>query len=125
MRPTSRLDLSIPLAAEQRTALLRRLVDGSVRPRTGCWTFLGRWTRSQWYGRIQLDGLIGFTHRITYALAFGPIQPDLEVCHHCDNPRCIRPDHLFLGTQADNARDMWAKGRGSPPPIGVRGTRSA
>lgn len=45
-------------------------------------------------------------------LTFGPISGDVCVLHRCDNPPCVRPDHLFLGTQADNIRDMRAKGRG-------------
>ncbi len=125
MTTIGRLDLSLPLPEQHRAVFLRRLVDETERPRMGCWTFLGQWKRSDRYGRMQIDGLITYAHRIAYALAFGPIPADLFVCHHCDNPQCVRPDHLFLGTQADNVKDMWAKGRGSYPPIGARGTRRA
>lgn len=52
-----------------------------------------------------------FTHRLAWALEHGPIPPGMCICHHCDNPPCCRPEHLFLGTRADNNRDMFAKGR--------------
>lgn len=51
-------------------------------------------------------------HRVAYSLARGPVAPTAVVMHRCDNPPCVRPEHLALGTQADNLRDMIAKGRG-------------
>lgn len=50
-------------------------------------------------------------HRLSWQIANGSIPDGLQVLHHCDNGACIRPDHLFVGTQADNMRDMDAKGR--------------
>lgn len=53
-------------------------------------------------------------HRAAWELANGPIKDGLFVLHKCDNPRCCNSGHLFLGTQSDNAKDMWAKGRAKP-----------
>lgn len=64
------------------------------------------------YGRIGDGSSYVRTHRLAWELEYGPIPPGINVLHHCDNPPCCEPTHLFLGTQADNARDMMAKGRG-------------
>lgn len=72
------------------------------------------------YGEVWRDNVKLLTHRVSWEMAFGPIPDGLFVLHRCDTPLCVRPDHLFLGTQADNARDMWAKGRGSKPPVKKR-----
>ena len=62
-------------------------------------------------GYFHIHGADWAVHRIAWILAHGPIKRNLCVLHHCDNPICCNPDHLFLGTRADNARDMFAKGR--------------
>lgn len=75
-----------------------------------CWEWIGSKDRYG-YGHIQLDGWPQLAHRISYQLYVGEIPIGLLICHHCDNPSCVRPDHLFLGTDADNTRDCISKGR--------------
>lgn len=82
-----------------------------------CWEWAGV-HRFDNYGQFGIGGQMRLAHRIAWELTNGPIPDGLYVCHHCDNPPCVRPDHLFLGTARDNALDMLAKGRqgytGSP-----------
>lgn len=63
------------------------------------------------YGRFSFKRKTELAHRAAYRLLKGVAPGDLCVLHKCDNPRCVNPDHLFLGTRGDNARDMSAKGR--------------
>jgi hypothetical protein len=76
----------------------------------GCWLWTGGCTGGG-YGTFSVRGAVTYTHRFSYELHFGPIPTGFFVCHHCDNPRCVRPDHFFLGKHAENAADMKAKGR--------------
>lgn len=89
--------------------LLDRLAD-KFTVGDGCW----EWTAHRdkhGYGRIRLNGIPALAHRVVYELLVGAIPEGLFALHHCDNPGCVRPDHIFLGTQRDNMRDMWKKGR--------------
>jgi hypothetical protein len=77
-----------------------------------CWTWTGA-KSPLGYGYFNAgDNDIVFAHRWAWAFERGLIPNRLFVCHHCDNPTCVRVDHLFLGTNTDNVRDMIAKGRG-------------
>ena len=74
-----------------------------------CWEWQG-WCQPNGYGVFDVKPRKHLAHRAAYALFVGPV-PDLSVLHRCDNPRCVRPGHLFLGTAQDNSDDMVAKGR--------------
>jgi hypothetical protein len=63
------------------------------------------------YGTIRIAGKNVYAHRFAWALAHVPIPTGQWVLHHCDNPPCCEPTHLFLGTNADNVADKMAKGR--------------
>jgi hypothetical protein len=76
-----------------------------------CWVFVGTGTVNGGHGAIRVDGKMEKAHRVAWKLAHGSIPDGMCVCHHCDNPPCINPAHLFLGTVADNNRDRHNKGR--------------
>lgn len=82
-------------------------------PEGECWPWTG--TRNQnGYGVVTVDGTRQRAHRVAWAITNGPIPEGLHACHHCDNPPCCNPAHLFLGTPGDNMADMNAKGRHAP-----------
>lgn len=94
-----------------------RLKNGTqIRGRDECWIWLGSKNRNKaGYGRIERNGKKEVVHRIAYKIYYGIDPNDLCVCHTCDNSMCVNPRHLFLGTHADNMRDMKAKGRAISP----------
>lgn len=75
-----------------------------------CWIWTGLTTR-EGYGLAYLHGRHYRAHRVADELTNGPIPDGVVICHRCDNPACVHPEHLFRGTQADNLDDMRAKGR--------------
>ncbi len=85
-----------------------------VQKTDGCWL----WTASlsgkpgNAYGSLHNEGKMEKAHRISWTIHNGKIPEGIFVLHKCDNPVCINPSHLFLGTQFDNMRDMVSKGRG-------------
>lgn len=82
----------------------------------GCWLWQGPMARKG-YGRFYFTKGKVLAHRAAWELTFGIIPEGLHVCHHCDTPLCVRPDHLFLGTRSDNMTDAYKKGRLPRPPL--------
>jgi DNA-binding Xre family transcriptional regulator len=79
-------------------------------PGSGCWLWRGQLNQSG-YGVLWLDGKSRIAHRVAWVFFRGEIPPGVLVCHTCDVPACVNPEHLFLGTHTDNARDREEKGR--------------
>jgi hypothetical protein len=80
-----------------------------------CWEWTAALFKKSGYGCFSFQERLQGAHRVSWSLTNGPIPDGLWVLHKCDNRKCVRPSHLFLGTQTDNMRDMVSKGRGVPP----------
>ncbi len=80
-----------------------------VRISESCWEWIG--CINHGYGTVGIGGKTLKAHRVAYEIAYGPIPEGMDICHHCDNPPCVRPDHLFAGTASDNLSDSSSKGR--------------
>lgn len=96
----------------------RVLAKIEIIPISGCWIFMGALNETG-YGIVGLGGSPARNdraHRITFRHFVSEIPEGMWVLHRCDVPACCNPDHLFLGTPADNTKDMIRKGRGSTPP---------
>ena len=85
-----------------------------------CWEWTGSRLSDWEYGRIRDNGKNKATHRLSWELHNGEIPEGLLVCHHCDNPPCVNPKHLFLGGHSENQLDSFRKGRRKP----LRGERN-
>ncbi len=90
-------------------------VDTSAGPE-GCWPWIGS-TNRRGYGWWSGDGDRGLAHRVALSRAQNPPSSEMLACHHCDNPPCCNPGHLYWGTAADNARDASERGLIYRPPV--------
>ena len=90
------------------TRVVSRLAIGGPKE---CWEYQGARTRGG-YGELRCAGTMGYAHRVMAAARYGPLAPGQVVRHTCDNPACCNPEHLVLGSMADNNADMWERGRG-------------
>ena len=93
----------------------------------GCMNWLG-WKNKDGYGKFSIANKYTFAHRYSYEFHIGKIPDGLCVCHKCDNPSCVNPKHLFLGTHFDNMQDMKKKNRqpykkGAPLNINNKGSK--
>lgn len=83
-------------------------------PMSGCWLWAGG-VFARGYGGFYHNGTMKRAHRVSYQLFRGPIPKGLCICHKCDVPLCVNPDHLFTGTQEENLLDAARKGRARNP----------
>lgn len=98
---------------------LRQRFEDRLNKGVSCWEWLGSKNKNG-YGTMKIDSKMYFSHRLSYEIYNNTKIPDgMLVCHKCDNPSCVNPEHLFIGTHKDNFDDMCNKGRQkiiAPPP---------
>lgn len=104
--------------------ILKRLINAvDIDNNTCCWGW-NKFTNKDGYGSLTLNRKSQLAHRVMYYLVFGEFDNYLSVCHKCDNPKCINPYHLFLGTKSDNMKDCFDKGRSKIKPVSFKGSNN-
>lgn len=81
-----------------------------VEKTTSCWNWIANKNRKG-YGRIWVDGRNEFAQRVAFTMLYGQFNKKMRILHCCDNPSCVNPKHLYIGTDADNGRDKAIRGR--------------
>jgi hypothetical protein len=99
------------MKARSHSTFLDRFVARTRKSSTGCVEWQSFVNRGG-YGRLYQKGKMHLAHRVSFELFSGPIPDGLCVLHQCDNPKCVSPSHIRLGTYRDNALEMYARGRG-------------
>lgn len=99
---------------------LKECFDALVIKGEDCW--LCTRVHSNGYGRFPFKGIRYYSHRVAWELYYGPIPEGFQILHHCDNPICCNPNHLFIGKAKDNVADMIQKGRGGVIPRIIKAT---
>ena len=113
----------IPVGTRARGTVEERFFTGFSKSDNGCWNWQRRLV-GKGYGTIGLGGKGAkqkLVHRLSYEIHKGPIPEGMVVMHKCDNPRCVNPDHLEAGTQSQNIKDAFARGRKINLPSGLKG----
>ena len=114
-----RLDQSVLVRILQMKEIeLKRFFDKihRIEQQESCWNWIAR-KNKQGYGQFRWKGKVELAHRVSMMIHNGLIEDGKQVLHRCDNPSCVNPKHLFLGTNADNVKDKMKKGRHRCGPI--------